>query len=187
MYLTVLILMRYRNSVNLLMLRSMYKVNQPKESDHPESFLLPMGVLFYGNIESQTPGRIDGNVYGNVTVNSKLIVGEEAMINGNISAVQIIVQGTVEGNIDCETKLVICNSAIINGDIIAETIDIKEGSVINGSVSKRGGKVSEEKFIIRVISTEINHKKIESKKSGIAVRDRKTVEENALVSNEGWF
>ncbi len=165
----------------------MYKLNQPKESDHPESFLLPMGVLFYGNIESQAPGRIDGNVYGNVTVNSKLIVGEEAMINGNISALQIIVQGTVEGNIDCETKVVICNSAIVHGDILAETIDIKEGSVINGSVSKRSGKASGEKFIIREISKELSHKKIESKKSSIAVKERKTVEKDALVSNEGWF
>lgn len=66
-------------------------------------------------------------------------------------------------------------------------IDIKEGSVINGSVSKRGGKASDEKFIIRAISKEVSHKKMESKKSGITIRERKTVGKDALVSNDGWF
>ena len=124
---------------------------------------------------------------GNVTVNSKLFLGEEGIINGNITAVLIIIQGKVEGNIDCETKVVICNSAVIHGNIIAETIDIHEGSVINGSVIKRSGTTSDKKIIIREISKAASYKMTETKKDIIAVKEINKVEEQAKVSIDGWF
>ncbi len=162
----------------------MYNLSQIVE-EHSESFLLPTGVLFSGDIESANPGRIDGNVSGNINVNSKLFIGEDATIFGNISALQIIVQGKVDGNIDCKTKVVICNSAVVNGDILAETIDIKEGSVINGSVIKRTGKNLDAKLILRKISKE--NTKVESRNPVISIKERKATMHDVQSTNDGWF
>ena len=164
----------------------MFSPNQFAESEHQESFLLPDGVLFYGDIESANPGRIDGNVSGNISVDSKLFIGETACVNGNISAVHIIIQGRVEGDIDCKNKVVICNSAIINGNILAKTIDIKEGSVINGSVIKRGEQTADQKFILRDISANISPKKV-SYKTVISSGKDKVIVTDDLLSVEGWF
>ena len=165
----------------------MYNLSQILEPEHFESFLLPNGVLFYGDIESSNPGRIDGNVSGNVNVNSKLFIGEEATIIGNISAIHIIVQGKVEGNIDCKTKVVICNSAIVNGDILAETIDIKEGSVITGSVKKRCGNTSDAKTFLDKISIDISKKNDESKKPVLSLKEEKVAIQDVHATLEGWF
>lgn len=152
-----------------------------------DSFLLPKGILIQGDIESVIPGRIDGNVLGNINVDAKLVIGEEAIITGDISAVHLIVYGKVEGNIECKTKAVICNNAIIKGGIIASTLEIEEGAVIEGSMTKNRFKsldvhpknLGEEK-------TPQPKKIISSNNSIPSIEVRKSISSEP-PSTDGWF
>jgi cytoskeletal protein CcmA (bactofilin family) len=165
----------------------MFSPNQFDESEHLESFLLPADVLFYGDIESANPGRIDGKVSGNVHVASKLFIGEAATISGNISASTVIIQGKVIGNIDCKNKVVICNSAIIHGDILANTIDIKEGSVVNGAVIKRGENMPTEKFIMRDLCTKSQPISKSIHNASTSLEEPSTFVSDELIKTKTWF
>jgi len=123
-----------------------FKFNQLIGGHKPQdSFLLPKGISIQGDIESKISGRIDGIVSGNIQIDAKLIIGEDAVISGDITALNLIVYGRVEGNIECKNKAVICNNAVIKGGIIATTLEIEEGAVIEGSMTKNKYKPLDER------------------------------------------
>lgn len=165
----------------------MFKLNQLIGNKPHDSFLLPKGILIQGDIESKIPGRIDGNVAGNINVESKLVIGEEAVINGDITAVHLIVYGRVEGNIECKTKAVICNNAVIKGGIIATTLEIEEGAVIEGSMTKNRYKPLEEKPRISGMEKTPQPKKNTATNNAIpAIEVRKSISSEP-PSTDGWF
>lgn len=114
----------------------MLNLNKLIPNKQHDSFLLPNGVTIIGNIRSNISGRLDGELKGNIQVDAKLIIGEEAVIKGDITAHQLIIYGKVEGNIECKTKAVICNNAVIKGAVNATTLEIEEGAVIEGAMTK---------------------------------------------------
>lgn len=166
----------------------MFKLNQLIGNKPHDSFLLPKGILIQGDIESKIPGRIDGNVSGNINVESKLVIGEEAIINGDITAVHLIVYGRVEGNIECKTKAVICNNAVIKGGIIATTLEIEEGAVIEGSMTKNRYKPLDEKPRIHGMEKTPQAKKTAAPVNSTppAIEVRKSISSEP-PSTDGWF
>jgi len=165
-----------------------FKLNQLIGNKPHDSFLLPKGILIQGDIESKIPGRIDGNVAGNINVESKLVIGEEAVINGDITAVHLIVYGRVEGNIECKTKAVICNNAVIKGGIIATTLEIEEGAVIEGSMTKNRYKPLDEKPRISsgMEKTPQPKKNTATNNAIPAIEVRKSISSEP-PSTDGWF
>lgn len=165
----------------------MFKLNKLIGNKPTDSFLLPKGILILGDIESKISGRIDGNVSGNINVEAKLVIGEEATINGDISAVHLIVYGRVEGNIECKTKAVICNNAVIKGGIIATTLEIEEGAVIEGSMTKNRYKPLDEKPKISGMERAHPPRKVVSPANSIpAIEVRKSISSEP-PSTDGWF
>lgn len=166
----------------------MFKLNQLIGNKPTDSFLLPKGILILGDIESKISGRIDGNVSGNINVEAKLVIGEEATINGDISAVHLIVYGRVEGNIECKTKAVICNNAVIKGGIIATTLEIEEGAVIEGSMTKNRYNPLDEKPKIPGMERAHQPRKVVSPAANSipAIEVRKSISSEP-PSTDGWF
>ena len=100
------------------------------------AFVIPEEVSVQGTIESPLPGRIDGNVRGDVNTLGMLIIGKSGNIRGNIHAANLIAYGKVFGDIYVSNKAVISNHAYIKGDITALVLEVEEEAIIEGAIRK---------------------------------------------------
>ena len=86
-----------------------------------------------GIIEFKGVIRIDGNVTGKIqSDDGTIIVGEKAVINGDITAGSAIIIGEVNGNIDAKERVEVDSPGRVLGDIQAAVISIDPGGVFNG-------------------------------------------------------
>ena len=87
-----------------------------------------------GDISSDSCVRVDGEILGNLNCKSRLILGKEGCIEGNIQVVEAEVNGRVIGNVYVAELLILSNTSIINGDVRAERIVIEDGAQISGKI-----------------------------------------------------
>jgi len=90
------------------------------------------GSKVVGDLFVDSSLRIDGEVQGNVMSSSKVVVGENGNIVGNLNCVDADVEGTINGVITCEGLLILREKATITGDILTVRIQIEEGASFNG-------------------------------------------------------
>ncbi len=90
------------------------------------------GSKVIGDLFADSNLRIDGEIKGNVSTSSKIVIGENGRINGNLSCLDADIEGVVDGNITVEGLLVLREKAKINGDISTTRIQIDEGASFNG-------------------------------------------------------
>jgi cytoskeletal protein CcmA (bactofilin family) len=89
-----------------------------------------------GDLETNEGYRIDGEVNGDITAETMILISESGNVKGNIRAERIVVLGTVEGGIHCTGHLIIAKSARINGDVRYRSIITYQGSTIEGSLNR---------------------------------------------------
>lgn len=104
--------------------------------------ILGEGSKIRGNVEA--PGTIlaEGTVTGNIH-GEKVIIGEQAIIKGDLTAVFVIVGGHVEGNVKAEECVILKATSRLTGDIETKYLSVYEGAVFNG-VSRMTRVVGEE-------------------------------------------
>ena len=90
-------------------------------------------VQVNGDITGKTDLRIAGKVYGNVSIDSELILERLAIIEGDVKCGTAILAGTIKGNVECKGKLVLQDNAKIIGNVKAEQLVINEGAIFQGS------------------------------------------------------
>lgn len=90
------------------------------------------GTVIEGCFKFDSPVRIDGTLTGNVESSSALIVGEQAIVEGDIKVGSLIVLGKVNGTIAASELLEICNSGRVEADVTTKRIAIEEGGVFLG-------------------------------------------------------
>src|ERR1035438_10239564 len=62
-----------------------------------------------GNYNSRHSIRVDGEIYGNVTSEDGIIVGDKGMVRGNLAGRSILIGGKVKGNITASQRLELQN------------------------------------------------------------------------------
>ncbi len=99
---------------------------------------------FKGEIETKGTLRVDGGVEGNVRADW-VVIGEKALIKGDVEARGIIVGGKVEGNIRGKEIVELRNKGNVSGEIFSNKLTIAEGAVFEGksSMKKEEQKVVE--------------------------------------------
>jgi cytoskeletal protein CcmA (bactofilin family) len=98
------------------------------------STLISEGCILDGNFKAREFVRIDGQVTGDVVVGEGLILGEKAIITGNIVTKEILVYGMVTGNITTNS-LEIKHTGKITGDISTRTLQVENGGFYNGNLT----------------------------------------------------
>jgi cytoskeletal protein CcmA (bactofilin family) len=96
--------------------------------------LISKGCIVHGKIESDVFVRIDGHIKGDLFIGEGLIVGEDGLIEGNISAKEIVVYGTVNGTVKAQS-IDIKSSGKILGEIHTTTLQVEKGAVYTGNVN----------------------------------------------------
>jgi len=91
-----------------------------------------------GTIEFQGTIRLDGRVSGKISSSGgTLIVGEEAVIDADVTVGTIIVMGEISGTINATERLEVYPPGRVNGDVQAAIISIEPGGILNGNCSMK--------------------------------------------------
>lgn len=112
------------------------KENAPNESAGFN--VLNEGTTIKGDIESKGDIRIDGVVIGSIKTASKLVLGKNGRIEGNIFATCCDINGKVDGNLKVSDILYVKATGMINGDILTGKLVVESGGKFNGQCSMGG-------------------------------------------------
>ena len=105
---------------------------QQSEPDFENFTLLAKDVDFKGVVNFEGPVRVDGRVEGEIHTTGTLIVGENAIIKGVVSAGVLMNSGKINGTITAVEKIQILKPGVLVGDIRTPLIAIEEGSHFHG-------------------------------------------------------
>jgi cytoskeletal protein CcmA (bactofilin family) len=94
-----------------------------------------------GEVESEGTLRADGSIEGNISADW-VVVGEKALIKGNITARGIVVGGRVEGNLKAKEIVEIKNKGQVCGEIFTPKLSIAEGGIFDGRSSMQKAEES---------------------------------------------
>jgi cytoskeletal protein CcmA (bactofilin family) len=89
----------------------------------------------YGDVEAGGFTRVDGNLYGDLTVKGRIVIGEKARLKSSISGSFITIGGVVYGDILASESLVILSTGLVLGDILTRRIKADEGCLVHGKIT----------------------------------------------------
>src|SRR2546425_10821278 len=107
------------------------------DGDEPFTFL-GKGAQFKGIIHFEGTIRIDGLLEGEIYSKGTLMVGEHAVIEGDISAGTIVSGGTINGNLTATERVQLLPSAVLNGDLKTPFLKVEEGVQLHGTCEAEG-------------------------------------------------
>lgn len=85
-----------------------------------------------GDIKAQGNIRIEGKIEGTLDSKNKIVIGDSAVVTGNVRAEEAEVAGRIEGQIYCAGVLFLKKTAVIDGDIFTQKLVVENGAVFNG-------------------------------------------------------
>ena len=100
------------------------------------------GTTVTGDIETSSDIRIDGKLDGNLFCKARVILGQGAILDGNLNASHAELAGEVNGKVEVKEMLTLKSSSTIHGDINTGKLVIEAGATFNGSCNM--GAVSKE-------------------------------------------
>ena len=96
------------------------------------STMIAAGTIITGDLESHGDIRIDGTLKGNLKGKSKIIIGTDGVVEGNVEGLQADIMGHITGTIKVQELLYLHGSTEINGDIYAGKLQIEPTAIFNG-------------------------------------------------------
>lgn len=97
--------------------------------------LMGENAVFEGNLTTDKPVRIDGKFNGNIVKALGVIIGEKAVVEGDINAQAVEVNGTVKGNVTAAEYIELSATSKVKGDIKTNILSISEGAQFEGNSS----------------------------------------------------
>lgn len=91
------------------------------------------GTVIKGEISSPTDIRIDGTFEGKVYSKGRVVLGETAVVKGDIVCNNVDLWGKVEGNIFVKDTLSLKSGCTMDGNLHARRLAVELGATFNGS------------------------------------------------------
>lgn len=91
------------------------------------------GTVIKGEIMSPSDIRIDGTFEGKLQSKGRVVIGETAVIKGDILCDNVDLWGKVEGNLYVKDILALKEGCIVNGNLHIKKLSVELGSVFNGN------------------------------------------------------
>lgn len=98
------------------------------------------GSRVEGTLSGPTELLIEGEVHGEIRVESAVMIGSEGVVVGPISAQVVRVGGRVVGDVQATERVEVAPSGSLEGDIAAPRVIIAEGSFFKGRVEMRSDR-----------------------------------------------
>ncbi len=115
--------------------------------------------IFKGDIEAEGKVKICANVAGNikaatlelkncrltgdVEVTGLVTLDEKAVVEGKITAGELVCFGRIKGDLDIKTNVALKANSTVEGNIITGTMSMESGAIINGSLLMKAAAQSE--------------------------------------------
>ncbi len=128
--------------------------------------IIGSGTSLKGDITSSGDLRIDGNLVGNIICSSKVIIGANGVVEGDISGQQADIMGKVSGTIKVKELLQLKSNCLVNGNLYSAKLQIEPAASFNGqchmiqeqpaSVSGKSGSSSQKEDYLKSPSLAIS-------------------------------
>lgn len=92
------------------------------------------GTSFRGDVEAAGFVRVDGALRGDLRAKGRVVVGESARLQGDVSGTAVVVGGVVKGNVFASERVAVLSTGLVLGDIVTRRIQADEGNLIHGKV-----------------------------------------------------
>lgn len=100
------------------------------------------GAKLIGELITDSSIRIDGEVQGNITCAGKVLLGENAVIKGNLNCNEADIEGRITGDLKVEALLTLREKSKVEGNINTNKIEIHQGAIFLGNCAMGGVKSS---------------------------------------------
>src|SRR5882672_2352580 len=94
--------------------------------------LIGSGTSMKGDITSNGDLRIDGTLVGNIICTSKVIIGANGVVEGDISGQTADIMGKVSGTIKVKELLQLKSNCQVNGNLFSAKLQIEPAANFNG-------------------------------------------------------
>ena len=107
-----------------------------QKTKETESRLLDVTASMQGSLTFQEPVnlRISGRFEGTLETQGNLVVGEQALVQADITGEEITVAGRVTGKVVAKGSLRLTSSAVLTGEIWTPVLQVEPGAQLEGSV-----------------------------------------------------
>ncbi len=93
---------------------------------------LDRGVKLEGRLELAGTFRLDAQMKGTIVSQSTLVIGENAVVEGQIEGNQVVVAGRVEGVLIAKGRVEIQAKGVVRGEVHAPCLVIEAGGIFDG-------------------------------------------------------
>ena len=104
-------------------------VRKPRVPSAPS--IISADLVVTGTLKSTGDVQIDGRVEGDV-YSASLVIGEKALIHGDVAAEEVTVRGRVEGSIRAR-KVLLASTCRVQGNILHEAFAVETGAYFEGN------------------------------------------------------
>lgn len=94
--------------------------------------LLAKGVVLKGEIRVEGTVRIDGRLEGDIHTKGQVIIGEEGLVFGTITAGTIVSSGRIKANVNAGERVQLLKSSVLIGEVHAPVLLMEDGAKLQG-------------------------------------------------------
>ena len=91
-------------------------------------------LAFRGELSGDGDFHILGKFEGEINVSGRVVIGDGALVDANISAGTIVIGGTVRGNLSATARVEILPSGVLTGTLRTGSLAAADGASVKGEV-----------------------------------------------------
>ena len=94
--------------------------------------LLAKGVVLKGEIHVEGTVRIDGRLDGDIQTKGQVIIGEDGLVQGTITAGTVVSSGRIKAKVMANERVHLMKTATLIGEILTPVLLMEEGAKLQG-------------------------------------------------------
>jgi len=107
--------------------------NKSGEISQNNTTIIGAGTVISGNIESNGDIRIDGTLVGNLYSKDKVLIGQDGVVEGDITGQQADIMGKVTGMLRIRELLQLKGRCVVTGEIHTGRLEVEPTATFNGT------------------------------------------------------
>ena len=111
-----------------------HNVQSPPNNQTELNALLGKGSSFEGKLTFEGTVRIDGRFKGQILANDILIIGDEGIVEGEITVGELVCSGTIRGTIRTARSAEFLAPAKIEAELFTAQLRVERGVIFDGNI-----------------------------------------------------
>jgi cytoskeletal protein CcmA (bactofilin family) len=95
--------------------------------------LLAKGVVLKGEIHVEGTVRIDGRLDGEILTKGHVIIGEDGLVQGVITAGTVVSSGRIKAKVTANERVQLLKTATLIGEVLTPILIMEEGAKFQGA------------------------------------------------------